>query len=345
MNHKIFTYLVLIVSVLALTFGQAPTAGFAQQKGGPVTPTLPSGVPASGPLTPAQIQALPKTAQPNIAVLNSSVNAGMPKAMAAGVNGKNIKAKVDAAVSADLQAGKSLKNSLSGRQRADLAAVFSQHQSALQSLVSTTAQVTVGQLPKTAPTLAGAQNLSNAVTAWKAALDADVAKVLTKPQMAWYQASSKNPPTLNSSILPAYNSTDAYYAYLYAEYGYIDNYYGEEYAYYGWLNNPYSYSYDYYAWEYSDYALDYAYYAYDDAYYAYYDSDFIDAAFAYWESRIAQYYEYYGYVYAYYAYYYLTDHSGGYYYYSYYDNMYGYVYNYDGYYYAYYNLTSFLVTP
>jgi hypothetical protein len=345
MNHKIFTYLVLIVSVLALTFGQAPTAGFAQQKGGPVTPTLPSGVPASGPLTPAQIQALPKTAQPNIAALNSSLNAKIAKVMTADTHGLNVKSKVDAAVSADLQASKSLKNSLSGRQSAALAAVFSQHLSALQSLVSTTTQVTVGQIPKTAPTLADAQNLSNAATAWKATLDADVAKVLTKPQMAWYQASSKNPPTLNSSNLPAYNSTDAYYAYYYAYYGYVDNYYGDEYAYYGWIDNSYSYSYDYYAYIYSDTALYYAEDAFYDAYYSYVDGDFLDAAYAYWESYMAQYYEYYGYAYAYYANYYLTDHSGGYYYYSYVDNLYGYMYNWDGYYYAYYSLLSDIVSP
>jgi hypothetical protein len=345
MNHKIFTYLVLIVSVLALTFGQAPTAGFAQQKGGPVTPTLPSGVPASGPLTPAQIQALPKTAQPNIAALNSSFNAGLSKAMAAGVNGKNVKAKVDAAVLARLTAAKTLKMSLSGRQSAALAAVFSQHQKALQSMAGTTAQVTVGQLPKAAPTLAGAKNLSNAATSWKAALDADVAKVLTAGQMASYKASLANPPTLNTANVNPADTTDGLYAYVYAYYGEMYNYDGFICAYYGYEGNPYSGSYDYAALEYSAAAYSWMEYAVGDAYYAYAYDDIVDAAMAYYEAYWGQYEEYYGYIYADYAYTYLTDHSGGYYYYSYAYNLYGYVYNYYSALNAYYDVASLLVAP
>ena len=328
MNHKIFTYLVLIVSVLALTFGQAPTASFAQQ-GGPVTPTLPSGIPASGPLTPAQIQALPKTAQPNITALNSSFNAGMSKAMAAGVNGKNIKAKVDLAVLTGLTAAQTLKMSLSGKQSAALAAVFSQHQKALQSLAGTTAQVTVGKLSKVAPTLSAAKNLSNAATAWKSALDADVAKVLTASQMAKYKASLANPPTLNTANVNPADTTDGYYAYIYAYYGDVYNYAGFADAYYGYEGNSYSSSsYAYYALYYSYEGYLWIDEAFGDSYYAYYYDDFMDAAYTYYEAYEAQAWELYGYVYAYYAYYYLYDATGGDFYYSYEYNLYGYVYNY-----------------
>jgi hypothetical protein len=334
MKRKIFTCLVLVVSVFALTFGQAPTASYAQQKGGPVTPTLPSGVPASGPLTPAQIQALPKTAQPNIAALNSSF-----------VNGKSAKAKIDAAVLTSLAAAKTLKMSLSGKQSAALAAVFSQHQKALQSLAGTTAQVTVGQLPKAAPTLAGAKNLSNATMAWKAALDADVAKVLTAQQMALYKASLANPPTLNTANVKPADTTYAYYAYIYASYGEEYNYYGEVFAYYGWLDNPYSDSYDYYAMEDSYQGYLWAGDAEYNAYNAYADGYFDDTGYTYIDTAEAKNWELYGYAYAYYAYNYLTDHSGGYYYDSYVYNLYGYVYNYDAFYYAYYNFMSMLVAP
>lgn len=351
MTRRIFATLALVLAVLATTFGQAPTMSFAQQPTGTPAPLLVPGIPTDGPLSPSEIKArdLP---QMNISAVNDAFKADLAKAMKSiDPSGKYKQSSVEMKqVAAGLKATESLKKTLTTKQQAALANVISSHQSALQNL-SVPVKVVLDQAksnPQAQPaqSLAEAKKLSSDLQAWKAAVDADIAKVLTKQQMQLYRASNAKAPTLKSDAVINSACAYCYSAYYYGYYGQLYSYYGYVYAYYGYVSSPYSYNYDYYAYLYSYYGYSDAVTAYNDEYNAYYYDDIIDAAYAYYYAHLAYYYEYYGYVYAYYAYSYLTDHSGAnYYYYSYTYNYNGQYYDYDGYFYAYYNLASYMVTP
>jgi hypothetical protein len=352
MTRRIFASLALVIAVLATTFGQAPTMSFAQQPTGAPVPLVMPGIPTDGPLSPAAFKArdLP---QMSISAVNDAFNADLAKTMKSiDPSGKYKQSSVELKkVAAGIKATESLKKSLTAKQQAALANIVSSHQGALQNLI-VPVKVVLDQAksnPQAQPaqSLAEAQNLSSDLQAWKASLDADIAKVLTKQQMQLYRASNAKAPALKGGDAVVSSSCGyCYSAYYYGYYGELYSYYGYVYAYYGYISSPYSYNYDYYAYVYSYNGYNNAVTAYNDEYNAYYYDDIIDAAYAYYYAHLAYDYEYYGYVYAYYAYYYLTDHSGAnYYYYSYTYNYYGQYYDYNGYYYAYYNLASYMVAP
>jgi hypothetical protein len=354
---SIFSALLLIVAVLAVTFGQAPKTSFAQEAtGGPVPLSVP-GVPSgSDPLSAGAIksQALPQLDVAGLNALAEADKAKITKALdkTGKFTGKTnaSRGRGDAASIASFAATESLRASLSmadSRQRANIKAVVSKNLNTLAGLAATTkaALQQAKDNPGQGPSLADAKKLDADVTAWKAGLDADLARVMNREQMKLYQASMAGLPKLivPDTAAPETYTTETYYAYIYNYYAYYYSYYGYAYAYYAYLYSGYSANYDYYAYYYAYYAYYYdAYYAFDDAYYAYYYDDLIDAAWSLVDSSWAYYEEYYAYVYSYYAYYNEYD-AYGYMYYSYLYNYYTQYEGWYGYYYSWWSLYYYVI--